>query len=446
MTIWIVVGILALAFVLFGVMWLWRWYQTRQARLQLRKDAMLTPSSAFDPERGRPRPWVIVNPVKHDDLDAFKAEVNQAAHQMGIDHVHWCETTAEDPGTGQAIDALAQGASIIIASGGDGTVRAVAAGVAGSGVRMGIIPAGTGNILARNLGIPINDPAQAMRIALGENHQALDCGWLRVDNVDTPSEIPAEGMLVRAALTKNRVDTDTPSSLDHADSSLAHRAQNLPGTDEYSFVVIAGLGFDGETMAATDSELKKKVGWVAYVVAALGAIAKEGTKLRLMLRNPKPITDPVGDAPGDDEHSRVVDESATISGVSVPDQPESVLTWVHSRTVMFANCGELPFITLAPGARVDDGLIDVIAVNTEAGVLGWADLSLKIMGQGLGVKTMNLPVSAGKIQFRQAEGASVAAQSPQVIQVDGDAIGTARTVHVRLDPQALDIAVPSLEN
>ena len=155
MTIWIVVSILALAFVLFGVVWLWRWYQTRQARLQLRKDAMLTPSSAFDPERGRPRPWVIVNPVKHDDLDAFKAEVNQAAHQMGIDHVHWRETTAEDPGTGQAIDALAQGASIIIASGGDGTVRAVAAGVAGSGVRRGIIPAGTGNILARNLGIPI---------------------------------------------------------------------------------------------------------------------------------------------------------------------------------------------------------------------------------------------------------------------------------------------------
>ena len=83
-----------------------------------------------------------MNPSKHEDPQAFKDRINRKAKELGIDHVHWRETTREDPGTGQAVRALEEGASVVIAAGGDGTVRAVAAGMAGSGIRMGIIPVG----------------------------------------------------------------------------------------------------------------------------------------------------------------------------------------------------------------------------------------------------------------------------------------------------------------
>lgn len=130
---------------------------TAVTRRRRRRQALEIPASVDDPTRGRPRPWVILNPSKHADPQAFKERINRKAKELGIEHVHWRETTPEDPGTGQAVRALEEGASVVIAAGGDGTVRAVAAGMAGSGVRMGIIPVGTGNVLAGNLSIP-DDP------------------------------------------------------------------------------------------------------------------------------------------------------------------------------------------------------------------------------------------------------------------------------------------------
>ena len=120
---------------------------TALTRRHRRRKALAIPASVDDPTRGRPRPWIIMNPSKHEDPQAFKELINRKAKELGIDHVHWRETTREDPGTGQAVRALEEGASVVIAAGGDGTVRAVAAGMAGSGVRMGIIPVGTGNVL-----------------------------------------------------------------------------------------------------------------------------------------------------------------------------------------------------------------------------------------------------------------------------------------------------------
>ncbi len=133
-----------------------------------------------------------MNPSKHEDPQAFKDRINRKAKELGIDHVHWRETTREDPGTGQAVRALEEGASVVIAAGGDGTVRAVAAGMAGSGVRMGIIPVGTGNVLAGNLSVP-DDPEEALAVALDRNHRAVDLAWVRVEDVTQESTQPAEG-------------------------------------------------------------------------------------------------------------------------------------------------------------------------------------------------------------------------------------------------------------
>ena len=429
---WILVAFLLV--ILIALAWMIRLLLAQYARRRVRREAMLTPAPAMDPECGCARPWVIVNPSKHADLNAFKAQVERTAAEMGVSQIQWCETSVEDPGTGQALRAVALGASLVIAAGGDGTVRAVAAGLAGMGVRMGVIPVGTGNLLARNLELPIDDVPAAVRVALGNEHRLVDCGWLRVDGVEEPSSLPAEGMLVRAARTCLRVN----------EGIELPEPESLPSTNEYSFVVISGLGFDGETMAKTDSELKKRIGWVAYVIAALGAMTTARTGMRVILRRPRPSDDPVGDAPAAPSSSGVVAASAILEGEELADAPEQEMAWIESKSLMFANCGDLPHVTLAPGARLDDGLLDVIAVDTQAGLLGWADLSWKILFQRLGLKTFNLANSTGQIHFRQAEGVSVRAHTPQTVQVDGDPVGTATTVHVRIDQGVLDVSVPKV--
>ena len=408
---------------------------TALTRRHRRRRALEVPASVDDPTRGRPRPWIIMNPSKHEDPQAFKDRINRKAKELGIDHVHWRETTREDPGTGQAVRALEEGASVVIAAGGDGTVRAVAAGMAGSGVRMGIIPVGTGNVLAGNLSIP-EDPEAALAVALDRNHRAVDLAWVRIEGATQKTDQPAEGGLRLAARAATRPEATLQDEAAPA-SSIEPRA------DEYACLVVAGMGYDGETMADTDPELKKRIGWIAYVWAGLGAMGAQRMKARLMLRSPSaPVPDPLG--VGDQISGEIVDEARAAS--TRPDSLRShgdEVTRLEARSVMFANAGEMKMLVLAPDAELSDGLIDVIAVDAHAGPLGWADVTWKMLGQLIGLRPINLPVSTGTVAFRQAKGASVTAEEPQVCQVDGDAIGLARTMHVRMHAGALDVAVPA---
>ena len=408
---------------------------TALTRRHRRRRALEVPASVDDPTRGRPRPWIIMNPSKHEDPQAFKDRINRKAKELGIDHVHWRETTREDPGTGQAVRAVEEGASVVIAAGGDGTVRAVAAGMAGSGVRMGIIPVGTGNVLAGNLSIP-EVPEAALAVALDRNHRAVDLAWVRIEGATQQSDQPAEGGLRLAARAATRPEATLQDEAAPA-SSIEPRA------DEYACLVVAGMGYDGETMADTDPELKKRIGWIAYVWAGLGAMGAPRMKARLMLRSPSaPVPDPLG--VGDQISGEIVDEARAAS--TRPDSLRShgdEVTRLEARSVMFANAGEMKMLVLAPDAELSDGLIDVIAVDAHAGPLGWADVTWKMLGQLIGLRPINLPVSTGTVAFRQAKGASVTAEEPQVCQVDGDAIGLARTMHVRMQAGALDVAVPA---
>ena len=407
---------------------------TALTRRHRRRKALDIPASVDDPTRGRPRPWIIMNPSKHEDPQAFKDRINRKAKELGIDHVHWRETTREDPGTGQAVRALADGASVVIAAGGDGTVRAVAAGMAGSGVRMGIIPVGTGNVLAGNLSIP-DDPERALAVALDRNHRAVDLAWVRVDDVAQESTQPAEGGLRLAARNALNPEGDAADQTSPA-------SPTEPRADEYACLVVAGMGYDGATMADTNPELKKRIGWIAYVWAGLGAMGVPRMKARLTLRSPAArVADPLG--VGDQIAGDRIDEAEATSSRAEPlRSPADEITRVDARSVMFANAGELKMLVLAPDAELSDGLIDVIAVDAQAGLLGWADVTWKMLGQLIGLRPINLPVSTGKVAFRQAKGASVTAEEAQVCQVDGDAIGLAHTMHIRMQAGALDIAVP----
>ena len=164
---------------------------------------------------------VVVNPAKAVGADLRGALVRLCETQGWAEPL-WLETTVEDPGEGQAREALEAGADVVIAAGGDGTVRCVAEVLAGTGIPLGLVPLGTGNLLARNLGVNITDPVSAAFDVLNGTERTVD--------------------VVKA-------------KLDHSD-------------DEQVFLVMAGLGYDAAIMADTVDALKDRMGWLAYVKPA----------------------------------------------------------------------------------------------------------------------------------------------------------------------------------
>jgi diacylglycerol kinase (ATP) len=175
---------------------------------------------------GGPLPAVVVNPIHVDDLAGLHAQITQVCAELGWAPPLWLETTVEDPGRGQARVALAAGAEVVLACGGDGTVRHVAGVLAGSGTPLGLVPTGTANLLARNLAMALDDPARATRIALSGTNRALDVGRVFIDD----------------------------------------RAE------EQVFMVMAGVGFAAEIMAGASHELKGRLGSLAYFVSGLRAL------------------------------------------------------------------------------------------------------------------------------------------------------------------------------
>jgi diacylglycerol kinase (ATP) len=76
-----------------------------------------------------------------------------------------------------AVGALQRGATIVVAWGGDGTVNEVACALAFRNAELAVVPSGSGNGLARELGIPA-DPSAALAVALGDHSRVIDCGEL----------------------------------------------------------------------------------------------------------------------------------------------------------------------------------------------------------------------------------------------------------------------------
>jgi diacylglycerol kinase (ATP) len=105
-------------------------------------------------------------------------ELRRLLNDRGIDQPLWYEVPKSRKAPAQVLDALKQGADLILIWGGDGTVQRgldALASSATSGVAVGIIPAGTANLLAGNLGIP-TDLEEAVRIALDGDRRTLDLG------------------------------------------------------------------------------------------------------------------------------------------------------------------------------------------------------------------------------------------------------------------------------
>jgi diacylglycerol kinase family enzyme len=157
------------------------------------------------------RPAVVCNPSVVDDIDQLRKAIGA---RCAVDPL-WFETTPEDPGAGQVRQAVDAGADLVVVCGGDGTVAACAGALAGTDVALALLPVGTGNLLARNLNLPL-EIEPALDVAFGPDRRQLD----------------------------------------------------VLEAGERRFVVMAGLGFDAALIRDTDDSAKAKSGWVAYLAGA----------------------------------------------------------------------------------------------------------------------------------------------------------------------------------
>ncbi|HEX5070200.1 MAG TPA: diacylglycerol kinase family protein [Vicinamibacterales bacterium] len=124
---------------------------------------------------------LIVNPISGLGTTAATASAAriELAYRLAADSgvsVDVAATTRAGHGAEMAAEYVSRGYGRVIAWGGDGTINEVAGPLIGTGVTLGIVPAGSGDGLARGLGISL-DPAKAFRVALSPG-RPFDIGWL----------------------------------------------------------------------------------------------------------------------------------------------------------------------------------------------------------------------------------------------------------------------------
>jgi YegS/Rv2252/BmrU family lipid kinase len=199
------------------------------------KSLSLTTEALPEVYPGRGRLAVVLNPVKVDDVGGFVAMVEAMAAESGWTDVAWYETTVDDPGVGQAHAAAVSGVDLVITCGGDGTVRTVCEELAGTGIPVGIVPAGTGNLLARNLALPLYLRA-AIDVALNGQDRAIDMVSVSGDAME-----------------------------------------------DSTFLVMAGMGFDAAIMEGVSEDFKAKVGWLAYVVSGFRSLMFPAVRVEISI-------------------------------------------------------------------------------------------------------------------------------------------------------------------
>ena len=133
-----------------------------------------------EPSNARKRVFLVDNPVSGTS-DADERRETLTRHFEEGDWVPEVHVTSKDDDLKSVVrDAVSRGFDLVVASGGDGTVAGVASGLARSQVPLGIIPAGTGNMLARDLGIPLR-LERALGLITGD-HRIMNMDAMEVND------------------------------------------------------------------------------------------------------------------------------------------------------------------------------------------------------------------------------------------------------------------------
>jgi YegS/Rv2252/BmrU family lipid kinase len=260
-------------------------------------------------------------------------------------------TTEEISAEELAHEAVRRGVDTIIVSGGDGTLSAAAAAVVGTDISLGIISRGTANAFATALGIP--------------------------DTIDAACQVILQGMT---------------RTVDAADCN------------EHRMVLLAGIGFEAETVERADREAKNRFGVLAYILAGLQE-----------LRNLHTFDVEI------ETEDKIIKTSAVAVTVANAAPPSSVLAQGPG------------------GIIVDDGLLDltIVASVTRAGAIAAAFHLFQTASAGNGAERNDIGYLRAK-QFK------ITTDPPQKIVVDGEILGTT-PVEIRCIPAGLKIFVPSIE-
>lgn len=179
-------------------------------------------------------PVLVANPTA-PGFERARSLLQQRARSAQWPAIHEIPTTPEDFGAAMTRQALADGADLVIAGGGDGTVRAVAGELAGSGVPLAVLPLGTANIFARNLGLRPSRLALAAGAAVHGATRTVDLGWVHLDEDD----------------------------------------------HSQPFLVMAGVGHDADTIDQLSPGLKKTLGWPAYLESGLRHLRDRPVAMRV---------------------------------------------------------------------------------------------------------------------------------------------------------------------
>ncbi|MEN9750995.1 MAG: hypothetical protein RLZZ600_42 [Actinomycetota bacterium] len=309
---------------------------------------------------------IVCNPTKKG-IETVRKHVDVMVAKHGYARPTWIATAPKDGGYAAAQRALTKRPDLVLVVGGDGTLRVVADVFRDSGIPLGIIPRGTGNLLARNLNLPVTDIKACVRIAFEGQDHAID---------------------------------------------VAHATTDGPmGKREAIFLVMAGIGLDAAMAALTNPKLKARIGWLAYIAPILqAALRNEKKSLTVVLDN--------------GQHARR-----------------------RQHTAIIGNCGVLTGgFLLMPEAKLDDGLLDVLALDPKT-AWGWTRILRRVaVGSAVRNSPNKTQILRGlpditSMRYRQAPRVEWHMDEPVLVQIDGDSFGEVTSAVVTALPRCLVIRV-----
>lgn len=288
------------------------------------------------------RVLLIINP-KAGPANRCQVDLLSWLTQLAGDTLTVQMPETADDATAAARRGVEEGYDRILAAGGDGTINHVVSALAETTIPLGIIPIGTVNVLARELGIPL-DPVKALKVALGHRTRCLDLGV-------------ANGQY---------------------------------------FTLMAGMGFDAKVVSEIVPRLKELFGPLAYVTAGLQTLARYKPSQFYLTFDGKTVRFPA---------------------------------WM----LVVGNASYYAYqLTVAPGARMDDGLLDIIVFGEQN--------ALDRLSQ-IGAVFLRQHVKHPNIRYFQASALSVAAEPRVHLQLDGDPVGMS-PVEIGIKRGALRVMVP----
>ena len=166
---------------------------------------------------------IILNPAANSDRAQRKrAEVESLAKDCIV-----CATTSAGDAELMARRGVKEGFEKIVAAGGDGTINEVVNGLAGTHAKLGLLPIGTMNVFANELGLPVHDLELCWNIIKADNTRVVD----------------------------------------------------LPKANQKFFVQLAGVGLDAQVVKETSAQLKRNFGPLSYLISAAQVAARQPPRL-----------------------------------------------------------------------------------------------------------------------------------------------------------------------